>query len=64
MSAPLSTPEVSEMTGISESTLRYWRQTGDGPRSWKLGRRAVYDLADVEEWLAAQKAATSRGGAA
>lgn len=64
MSAPLSTPKVSEMTGIPESTLRYWRQTGDGPRSWRLGRRAVYDQADVEAWLAAQKAATSRGGAA
>lgn len=64
MSAPLSTPQVSAMTGISESTLRYWRQTGTGPRSYRLGRRAVYDAADVEAWITAQKEATSRGGAA
>lgn len=64
MSARLTTAELSEETGISESTFRYWRATGDGPRSWRLGRRVFYDREDVDAWIEAQKAATSRGGAA
>lgn len=64
MSARLSTAELSDETGISESTFRYWRATGDGPRSYALGRRIFYDREDVDAWIEAQKAATSRGGAA
>lgn len=48
--------------GISEDTLRYWRYAGTGPRSYRLGRRCYYDLADLEAWIAEQKAATQRGG--
>lgn len=36
------------------STLRYWRHTGDGPKSFKLGGRVVYKLEDVEQWIEAQ----------
>jgi len=64
VSVRLTTTELSEETGISESTFRYWRATGDGPRSWRLGRRVFYDREDVDAWLTAQKEATSRGGAA
>lgn len=59
---PLTTDEVSERTGVPGATLRYFRYLGTGPRSYKLGRRIVYDLADVEAWVAAQKKATSAGG--
>jgi predicted DNA-binding transcriptional regulator AlpA len=47
-------PEVAELTGVSESTLRFWRSTGQGPKSAKLGRRIVYRLSDVEAWVDAQ----------
>ncbi|MCM0618742.1 helix-turn-helix transcriptional regulator [Nocardioides bruguierae] len=46
--------EVSTLTGVPESTLRYWRFCGSGPRSAKLGRRVVYREADVLEWIDAQ----------
>lgn len=60
----ISTDEVSEATGIPVGTLRYMRHCGTGPRSFALGRSVRYDPADVQEWLEAQKAATSRGGVA
>lgn len=61
-SRPLTTTEVSEMTGVCSATLRYYRYLGTGPRSFKLGRRIVYDRRDVESWIAEQKKATSSGG--
>jgi predicted DNA-binding transcriptional regulator AlpA len=36
------------------ATLRYWRHLGTGPRSFRLGRRVVYRLADVGAWIEAQ----------
>ncbi|MDE0778926.1 MAG: helix-turn-helix domain-containing protein [Nocardioides sp.] len=50
----LRVPEVAEMTGISENTLRHWRHQGTGPRSARLGRRIVYRESDVEGWIEAQ----------
>lgn len=49
--------EVSDLTGAPEATLRYWRHLGTGPRSYKIGRRVVYDLADVQAWLDEQRRA-------
>lgn len=57
----LTAQEVSEMTGIPTGTLRYWRSRNEGLRSFKLGRRVVYDQDDLEAWLDAQRGATSRG---
>lgn len=54
--------EVSEQTGIPVTTLRYMRHCGDGPQFYKIGRAVYYDPQDVQDWLQAQKAATSRGG--
>jgi len=59
---PLTTDEVSELTGVPGATLRYYRYLGTGPRSYRLGRRIVYDRADVDKWVADQKKATSAGG--
>ncbi len=59
----LGTQDLSALLGRPVETLRYWRWRGEGPRSYKLGRRVVYDLADVKAWIAEQKAATTRGAA-
>lgn len=48
--------EVSEKCRIPAPTLRYWRQTGEGPKSFKVGRRVMYRRSDVEQWLEAQYA--------
>lgn len=49
--------EVAEMTTKSPATLRWYRHTGAGPRSAKLGRRIVYRESDVQAWIDAQFAA-------
>lgn len=62
MTCKLSTPQASEYLSVPESTLRYWRHVGVGPLSYVLGRKVFYDLSDLDDWVAAQKAATVRGG--
>lgn len=39
------------MTGIPQSTWRWMRHNGTGPKSIKIGRRVYYDKAEVLEWL-------------
>ena len=54
----LRTREVSDLLGVPENTLRWWRYTGRGPDSFRLGpRRVVYRRSKVLTWLAAQEAA-------
>lgn len=59
----LGTKDTAEyLGGFSEDTLRYWRYNGTGPRSYRLGRRTFYDIADLDAWVAERKAATAVGG--
>ncbi len=51
----VSTKELSEIWGVPESTLRYWRSAEIGPTYVKLGGRIKYDLADVEHYVRANK---------
>ena len=62
----LTTRQVAELTGIPEATLRFWRHLGTtGPSSFALGpRRVVYRRSEIEEWISAQEAASTRGGIA
>lgn len=55
---------ASEITGVPVGTLRFWRATNQGPRSYVVGRRLWYDVSDLKEWLHAQKAQSLRGGVA
>ena len=52
----MTTTEVAELTRTSAETVRYWRHIGKGPRSFKVGRKVLYDTADVHAWLDAAKA--------
>ncbi len=47
----LQLTEVAEVTNTSITTLRYWRQIGEGPPLWKLGRRVVAYEDEVRAWL-------------
>ena len=59
----LDTKQVEELTGIPAATLRYYRSTNQGPKSFKLGSRAVrYKQEDVEAWIEQQYESTARGG--
>ncbi|MBF6330259.1 helix-turn-helix transcriptional regulator [Nocardia transvalensis] len=61
----MTTREVSSLTGIPESTWRYWRHIGEGPASFRLGgKRVVYRRSEVARWIKAQEAETTRGGVA
>ncbi len=44
----LTTEEVAELLRTSPETVRFWRHVGKGPKSFKLGRRVLYDVDDVE----------------
>lgn len=58
----LSTAEVAKLIRTPVSTLRYWRHVGIGPRSFIVGRRVVYLPEDVQAFIDAAVARTSRGG--
>jgi excisionase family DNA binding protein len=59
MSNYMTTVEVADALRAPVETVRYWRHVGKGPKSFKLGRRVLYDVADVEAWIAEAKAKTS-----
>lgn len=55
ISRKLPTEEAAKALGVSTSWLTKLRLTGDGPQYIKIGRRVVYDPADLEAWAAARK---------
>jgi predicted DNA-binding transcriptional regulator AlpA len=56
-------PEVADLLQTNVDTLRYWRHKGIGPRSFRVGRRVVYRVSEIEAWLARQQEndGTARG---
>lgn len=58
----VTVPEAAALLRMSESTLRYWRYAGLGPRSIRLGRRVFYRESDLLAWIEAEAARTARGG--
>lgn len=55
MSQYMTTGEVAELLRTSPETVRFWRHVGKGPRSFKVGRRVLYERRDVEEFIAAAR---------
>ena len=47
----LSVKGASNYTGLSCSTLNKLRCSGGGPRFAKIGRRVMYNVADLDTWL-------------
>jgi predicted DNA-binding transcriptional regulator AlpA len=60
MDTLLTVDEVAERLRRPVSTVRYWRATGTGPRSARLGGRVFYRTSDVETWIAEQFTSSSR----
>ncbi len=52
----LSAAQLEALTGTPQATWRYWAMIGDGPASFKLGRRRVWRRSAVMAWLAEQEA--------
>ena len=55
----LDSADLENLTGTKASTWRYWAMIGEGPASFKLGRRRVWRKSTVLAWLASQEAATA-----
>jgi predicted DNA-binding transcriptional regulator AlpA len=47
----LTTVEVAHLLRRPVGTLRYWRHTGEGPRSVKIGRAVMYDADELAAWI-------------
>ena len=48
----MTTQELADLCRTSPESVRYWRHVGKGPRSFKVGRRVLYAVADVEAFIA------------
>lgn len=47
----LGTQAAAEYSGIPAGTLRAWRCQGIGPMFYKPRGRALYDIADLDEFI-------------
>ena len=57
----LSSADLERLTGTRASTWRYWASIGQGPASFRLGRRRVWRKAEAMSWLAEQEAVNGTG---
>lgn len=46
-----SVHEVAEYLRIPVQTLYKWRQAGNGPTGYRLGKHLRYEPADVRAWV-------------
>jgi predicted DNA-binding transcriptional regulator AlpA len=58
----ITTKTAARFVGLSESTLAKLRLNGNGPIYCKLGRRVVYRIVDLEEWLQSRTARHTSDG--
>lgn len=52
----LTTEEVADLLRTSPETVRYWRHIGKGPKSFKVGRRVLFAVEDVQAFVAEARA--------
>lgn len=55
----LRTRAAAQFLALAPSTLEKKRVSGDGPRFIRLGRAVGYDVRDLENWIEANKAAST-----
>jgi hypothetical protein len=55
----LTLSEVAVILKVPVNTLRWWRQRGDGPASFKIGRHLVTTIGDLRSWIEDQKRGAS-----
>ena len=46
--------EVSQLLGVPVATLYRWRNRGEGPTGYRIGRHVRYRRAAVEAWIETQ----------
>lgn len=50
MTSYFTTAEVAARYRTAASTVRFWRQTGYGPKGVKVGRRVLYTQTELERF--------------
>ncbi|MFD5343639.1 helix-turn-helix transcriptional regulator [Streptomyces anulatus] len=60
----LTLPKSAEYLGISPNTLYVWRHRRQGPPSFRMGRRVMYRITALDEWVRDQERADSRSNRA
>ncbi|MBO6763456.1 AlpA family transcriptional regulator [Maricaulis sp.] len=55
----LDADKAAAYLGVSQGYLNKLRTTGGGPVFVKVGRRVVYDVADLDQWFADRKRAST-----
>lgn len=56
----LSLPHAATYLGLSPNTLYVWRHRRQGPPSFRMGRRVMYRITALDEWVRAQELSDSR----
>ena len=51
----LTLAEAAAILRVPVNTLRWWRQCGDGPRFFKIGRHLLTTIGDLRTWINDQK---------
>ena len=51
----LTLAEAAAILRVPVNTLRWWRQCGDGPRFFKIGRHLLTTIGDLRTWIDDQK---------
>ena len=46
---------LSGLLGIPARTIYSWRQRGEGPPAYRVGKHLRYRRSDVETWLAGRR---------
>jgi hypothetical protein len=50
------------MTGVSKDALRWWRHRGEGPPSFKMGKKiVVYPADELAVWIDNQRSVSTKG---
>ena len=54
-----NTTRAAQYLDMPTATLTYWRAQGTGPTWYKLGRRVMYDRADLDRFVEESKRAST-----
>lgn len=60
----LNLPKAAEYLGLSPNTLYVWRHRRQGPPSFRMGRRVMYRISALDQWVRDQEISDSRSNAA
>lgn len=56
----LTLSETADILRTPVATLRYWRHLGIGPDGFRVGRRVMYRIEDLNRWITEQRDAHAR----